>query len=823
MRKLRPSLPLVLLVFCALSSAVAVQAAPQVLRDAAPYSGAVHKQRPANLNPHIAVHNVAHPAAKASSVKAFGFGTGTIQADWNGFNDKQRTDGASAPLLIVLTNVSEETTVNFTNITFNENDSNAYTATMTCATLAPGQTCNVLVSFATTSACEAVSADFLVNDDDPEGGVEIALAGYGADNAIQVDDLTDAKLTATALAQSLVGAGVTVSNVSVTGAARAIGNFTSSSNVVGFKSGVVLSTGSVRNVVGPNCSTGIDGENGTAGDTDLDTLVGDGNQTNDAAVLEFDFVPTSSTLSFEYTFASDEYNEFVGQFNDVFGFFLNGTNIALIPGTNTPVAINNVNGGNPLGTDPVNAQYYINNDFQFPAAAPVDTEMDGLTVVLTAAAKVNPNVTNHIKLAIADAIDDELDSNVFLEAGSFTSSDATLTPASQNFGSVAVGSSSPAFTFTLSNVGSNSIDLGGIALTGPFTETDNCDDGLNPLGQDGSTCTIQVTFTPTASGAATGTLTATYNTVGSNTQQTVSSTLTGTGTGGGGGTITVSPTSLTFTTVIGTTSAAQAVTITNTGTTAVTVSSVTVPGGGAFAQTNNCASIAASATCTINVTFAPTGTEPVNGNLTINDNAAGSPHTVALSGTGVNSPIIISIPSGGSASATSVPGGTAYYGLLITAVPGFSGTVTLSCTPSSPTITCTPVPSTITLGAGGTTEVAFGIQTYCKGTTVANGGVPGLPDGFGGGFGLGGFGGGLALFALALSLSCATWTFHRKPRVAVAFAGVLAVILIGAACGGSPAKGPNGVTPAGTYTLTLNATINGNTVSLPNYLTLVVK
>ena len=82
-------------------------------------------------------------------------------------------------------------------------------------------------------------------------------------------------------------------------------------------------------------------------------------------------------------------------------------------------------------------------------------------------------------------------------------------------------------------------------------------------------------------------------------------------------------------------------------------------------------------------------------------------------------------------------------------------------------------------------------------------------------------GAGLALFALALSLSCATWTFHRKPRVAVAFAGVLSDDSICAACSGGPAKGPNGITPAGTYTLTLNATINGNTVSLPSYLTLV--
>ena len=82
--------------------------------------------------------------------------------------------------------------------------------------------------------------------------------------------------------------------------------FTSATNILGFTSGLVLSTGSVRNVVGPNCvsgsapaendngDTGISVDNVQPGDTDLNTIVGEDNTTNDAAVLEFDFVPTSS-------------------------------------------------------------------------------------------------------------------------------------------------------------------------------------------------------------------------------------------------------------------------------------------------------------------------------------------------------------------------------------------------------------------------------------------------------------------------------------------------------------------------------------------------
>ncbi|MGI6776859.1 MAG: choice-of-anchor L domain-containing protein [Acetivibrionales bacterium] len=142
--------------------------------------------------------------------------------------------------------------------------------------------------------------------------------------------------------------------------------------------------------------------------------------TNDAAVLEFDFVPEGDVVSFMYVFASDEYNEYVYKYNDVFGFFLNGENVALIPGTNTPVSINNVNGGNPYGGENASyPQYYINNDLDDNGGS-VNTEMDGLTKVLTVEARVNPNEINHIKLAIADALDSAYDSVVFIKAGSFS-------------------------------------------------------------------------------------------------------------------------------------------------------------------------------------------------------------------------------------------------------------------------------------------------------------------------------------------------------------------------------------------------------------------
>lgn len=226
--------------------------------------------------------------------------------------------------------------------------------------------------------------------------------------AISVNDLTT--LTAQNLVQNLVGQGVSVSNVQYTGANVAAGIFQGGAADIGFDSGVVLSTGRAKDVVGPNNVANVSTSNGTPGDPDLDQIVAP-DTTNDAAVLEFDFVPKTSSLTFNYVFSSDEYLEFVGGFNDVFGFFVNGQNVALIPGTNTAVSINDVN-------DVTNSQFFVDNS---NPPFPRNTSMDGLTVVLSAVANVNAGQTNHIKLAIADTFDDIVDSNVFIQAGSFSS------------------------------------------------------------------------------------------------------------------------------------------------------------------------------------------------------------------------------------------------------------------------------------------------------------------------------------------------------------------------------------------------------------------
>lgn len=172
--------------------------------------------------------------------------------------------------------------------------------------------------------------------------------------------------------------------------------------------------------------------------------------------------------------------------------------------------------------------------------------------------------------------------------------------------------------------------------------------------------------------------------------------------------------------------------------------------------------------------------------------------------------VIVTVPSGGSTTATTTPGGTAFFGLQITGGPGVTGTVQLGCSSTSPFVTCTVIPSTITLN-GGTTEVAFGIQTFCQGATTTAGFVPGS------------FGGGISLTLMGLMLAGILGMFNRNRRVAVAFAMLMIVMALGAGSCASLPKGGSGATPPGTYNITLTTTLNGNTQTLPNFLTLVVK
>jgi Divergent InlB B-repeat domain len=348
-----------------------------------------------------------------------------------------------------------------------------------------------------------------------------ALAAAPAANAsgVTVSDL-DNGATAGGLASALTGGGVTVSNVTYTGASRAAGTFTGGAGSIGFATGVVLSTGNVQTYGGDSaCSRGVEGPNncnegasatdggenstdlGTAGDSQLDAL--SGNTTGDAAILEFDFVPQQSTVHFSYVFSSEEYSDYSNtEFNDVFAFYVNGTNCALVPGTSDPVSVNTINNGNDAGGDTTAHHPELFRDNVNPSPS-IDSQMDGLTTVLTCNANVNAGVTNHLKLAIADASDTAFDSAVFIESGSLTSGE-TLTVNKAGTGTGGV-TSAPA-----------GIDCGA-TCTHQFAEntmvtlTATADAGSTFSGWSGEGCSGTGTCTVTMSQARTVTATFTLN------------------------------------------------------------------------------------------------------------------------------------------------------------------------------------------------------------------------------------------------------------------------------------------------------------------------
>ncbi|MBU2940664.1 T9SS type B sorting domain-containing protein [Lacinutrix sp. C3R15] len=223
-----------------------------------------------------------------------------------------------------------------------------------------------------------------------------------------------------------------ISNVVVTnvvggnfgGTDQSYGYFDATGTSFPITNGLVLSTGRLSNVPGPNTSLSDDDASGWLGDADLETALGE-NNTYNATILEFDFQSISNQISFRYLFASEEYQEGDAntcQYSDLFGFLIrpasasNYTNIALVPGTNTPVKVTTVHSGIPGSCQPINESYFggWNN-----AVAPIN--FNGQTSVLTASANIIPNETYHVKLVIADEANYRYDSAVFLEAGSFTS------------------------------------------------------------------------------------------------------------------------------------------------------------------------------------------------------------------------------------------------------------------------------------------------------------------------------------------------------------------------------------------------------------------
>jgi hypothetical protein len=154
----------------------------------------------------------------------------------------------------------------------------------------------------------------------------------------------------------LLGPGVTVSNITYTGANTAISEFTATGTNLGISNGIVMTTGTIfdngAGPQGPNNQSNAGIDNQTPGSALLASIITAGAATYNAATLEFDFIPYSDTVRFKYVFGSEEYPEYAppnnSSYNDVFGFFISGPgitgqqNIARLP-SGAIVSINSVN------------------------------------------------------------------------------------------------------------------------------------------------------------------------------------------------------------------------------------------------------------------------------------------------------------------------------------------------------------------------------------------------------------------------------------------------------------------------------------------------
>jgi subtilisin-like proprotein convertase family protein len=279
--------------------------------------------------------------------------------------------------------------------------------------------------------------------------------------------VTGGALNAQNMAGNLAGSNISVTNATISGNTNQSGTFSFSGAGLNVNSGVIMSTGSIFEAPGPNSSTGTSTVYNGPGNTLLSNL--SGQTTRDAVVLQFDFEVQTDEIEFNYIFLSEEYNEWVGSnFNDVFAFYISGPgivgeeNLAVVPGTTTPVSINTINASSFW-------QYFVDN-----TTAPYGTniEFDGFTTLMTAKKSgLIPCETYTLKLMIADAGDAALDAAVLLQENSLVQNNVSASSYTYSANNVALeGCIQANFTFQLdSAIGQNTtipIQIGGSATNG---------------------------------------------------------------------------------------------------------------------------------------------------------------------------------------------------------------------------------------------------------------------------------------------------------------------------------------------------------------------
>lgn len=311
----------------------------------------------------------------------------------------------------------------------------------------------------------------------------------------------DNTASALTLAQTIFGAGVSVTSATLSGAATQSGTFSGGDATLGdiavADTGIILSTGDVAaytnssGTLDTNTTDGTSTSHSGAGDADLDTV--SGQTTFDAVTLNVDFTATSAGyLTMQFTFSSEEYLEYVsGGVNDAFGVWVNGTYVPFTPATNDLVSIDTINNAS-------SSNLYLDN----PAAADTyNTEMDGATITLSIKAPVVAGA-NTMKIALADGGDGAYDSNVLIAADSvqtfalaFDDAVTMETNTSISIDVLANDTDTVGSGLTISEINGNAVTVG-VPLTLPTGEIVTLNaDGTVSVQSDGDVGSETFTYT----------------------------------------------------------------------------------------------------------------------------------------------------------------------------------------------------------------------------------------------------------------------------------------------------------------------------------------
>ncbi|HXH51095.1 MAG TPA: SBBP repeat-containing protein, partial [Terriglobia bacterium] len=266
----------------------------------------------------------------------------------------------------------------------------------------------------------------------------------------------------------------------------------------------------------------------------------------------------------------------------------------------------------------------------------------------------------------------------------------TATPNPLIFANQEINTTSSPSILKIGDAGSAALSISGISVTGDFAETSQCGQTVSA----GTQCTINVTFTPTATGKQTGTLVITDSAAGS--PHTVH--LSG---NGASGAVSLSSSSLDFGQVVVGTTSTQSVTLTNPAQSPLDISSMQAVGD--YTELNTCGSVVdPGASCTINISFAPTAVGTSVGTVTITDTGLGSPQSITLTGTGVPP---FSLSADPSLETVLVGTGQVQFTVSASTSDGFTGSIVLGCANISPA-TCAFDPATIVPGQTSTLTVS---------------------------------------------------------------------------------------------------------------------